>query len=345
MPDCKLASFSTLKYVNSQNFDKFRTHFKAENKAGFICRANTFDNVKGNFPIGFLIWDLESKQQISKIESDVMLNDNPLTTCWQEGTKTFYASKKGIFIINWLRKYFDKKSERIGYLRIQGTDVQQNNTIFVTSKPSDSDFRESKVTEITKNNLIEISIYLAVRHAIDATWLNDRDQFLYPNDGWKADTEFQNNCLAFTLFSNNIQSQFGINHWIPFTEDEVNARDSFASKFMSKFINGKLKKEDKQDLFATTEHRTTPLQFSPEATAVFDAGRELWRYYHSQPNCNVNASLYDIREHFQGRNEKGKMNNKSDDESYSFLIKTLRDQLKLLQKSIEPKIYEYGFLK
>ncbi|MEZ4724887.1 MAG: hypothetical protein R2863_09565 [Candidatus Kapaibacterium sp.] len=45
-------------------------------------------------------------------------------------------------------------------------------------------------------------------------------------------------------------------------------------------------------------------EFSEEATAVFDAGRELWKYYHSQPNVNVNASLYDIREYFQGRNEK-----------------------------------------
>ena len=47
----------------------------------------------------------------------------------------------------------------------------------------------------------------------------------------------------------------------------------------------------------------TSLEFSAEARTVFDAGRELWGYYHSQPNCKVNASLYDIREYFQGRNE------------------------------------------
>jgi very-short-patch-repair endonuclease len=87
------------------------------------------------------------------------------------------------------------------------------------------------------------------------------------------------------------------------------------------------------------------LKFSPEATEVFDAGRELWKYYHSQPNCNVNASLYDIREHFQGRNDKGKMNNKSKDESYMKLITNLRDKLKRLAQKIEPKVYEYGFLK
>ena len=344
IPDCTLASFSKLKYVNSQNFEKFRIYFKAENMAGFVCRANTFDNVKGYFPIGFLIWNLESKKDISKIESDVMLNDNSLTICWQDGIKTFYASKKGAFIIDWLRKYFDKKSERIGYLRIQGTDVQQNRTIFVTSKPSESDFRESKVTEITKNNLIEVSIYFSLRNIIEATWLNDRDQYLYPNDGWLNGTEFQNNCLTYTIFSNNIQSQFETNHWIPFTEQEINAREKFDSNFMTKYILGKLKQNDITNLFGIHNQRTTPLVFSSEAKEVFNAGRELWKYYHQQPNCNVNASLHDIREHFQGRNDKGKMNNKSVDEHYSKLISDLREKLKALAKKIEPKVYEYGFL-
>ncbi len=80
------------------------------------------------------------------------------------------------------------------------------------------------------------------------------------------------------------------------------------------------------------------------AIAVFDAGRELWKYYHKQPECNVNASLYDIREHFQGRNEKGRMNTKSSDETYMNLIGILRDNLDELANKIEPKVYEYGFL-
>jgi hypothetical protein len=92
-------------------------------------------------------------------------------------------------------------------------------------------------------------------------------------------------------------------------------------------------------------HYEVPLHFSGEAKAVFDAGRELWKYYHQQPSCHVNASLYDIREHFQGRNEKGKMNNKSEDETYMKLIGSLREKLKELTEKIKPKVYKYGFLK
>jgi hypothetical protein len=105
------------------------------------------------------------------------------------------------------------------------------------------------------------------------------------------------------------------------------------------------------------------LVFSEDATAVFNAGRELWTYYHTYPSTssghvktssgyggdskpyNVNASLYDIREYFQGRNDKGRMNSKSDDAKYMELIGALRGKLSVLADKIKPKVYEYGFLK
>jgi hypothetical protein len=113
---------------------------------------------------------------------------------------------------------------------------------------------------------------------------------------------------------------------------------------MTDFIAGKIERNG--DLFSNgKKYKTKPLVFSPEAKAVFKAGKKLWSYYHAQPKCNVNASLYDIREHFQGRNEKGKMNNKSKDETYNELVGALRSALKTLAEKIEPKVYEYGFLK
>ncbi|BAM31295.1 conserved hypothetical protein [Helicobacter cinaedi CCUG 18818 = ATCC BAA-847] len=62
IPHCHLAAFSTLKYVNSSNFIRFRESFQAKFLKGFIAPAYTFDNVKGNFPIGFLVWDLSQKE-------------------------------------------------------------------------------------------------------------------------------------------------------------------------------------------------------------------------------------------------------------------------------------------
>jgi hypothetical protein len=146
---------------------------------------------------------------------------------------------------------------------------------------------------------------------------------------------------------NRITSIESTNYWIPFTEYEVDAKAKFASNFMSDFIKGKIKQDNSSfTLFDEGQSKSQqPLVFSEEATAVFDAGRELWKYYHSQKNVNANASLYEIREYFQGRNDKGRMNSKSEDTVYMNLIGELRSKLSILADKIKPKVYEYKFLK
>jgi len=155
--------------------------------------------------------------------------------------------------------------------------------------------------------------------------------------------------LAHTLFSNNVSHSFGVNHWIPFTESEVNAKEKFESNFMTNFINGKLKVVTETDLFDSKVkvgvYDNKPRHFSDEAKTVFNSGRELWKYYHSQKGVNVNASLYDIREYFQGRNDEGRMNSRSSDEQYTRLIGDLREKSDLLADKLKPKLYELEFLK
>lgn len=350
---CIVSEFSTLKLLNSPNFSAFRKVFQSKLIKMYIVPANTFDNVDGKFPIGFMIWNLKIKERFSSTDASVY-NENGQ---FLHSKSIFVYNGKG-YINNWIKKYTLFAKDSIGFLAYLGNDFQHTNEVRISSiKP----ISHISILELSKPNIIPAAIYYTVRHCIEATWLNDRDQFLYPNDNWKADTEFQNDCLAFALFhsQNKITSKEGTNHWIPFTEQEVNSREKFDSSFMSDFIRGKLKKysfekNESNEIFYSSDdfkssdeynNKTAPLVFSSEAKAVFDAGRELWRYYHSQPKCNVNASLYDIREHFQGRNEKGKMNNKSSDERYMELIGILRDKLKLLAKKIEPKVYEHGFLK
>ena len=349
--------------MQSSNFKDFRNVFLARLEKLFLTPANTFDNVKGSFPIGFFIWDCGKKEIFNLINADIYDKNS----CFI-GTKNIYSYDdiKNGKINDWLKKYYDKKNEIIGIMHNNKTDFQHSSQVVITTFDN-----KDHTTQITFKNLISMSIYLTIRHVFPATWLNDRDQFLFPNDGWKNDLEFQNDCLAFTLFhgQNRITSSEGTNHWIPFTEYEVNAQAKFESNFMTNFIKGKIKHEvTTTDLFSTScqpelvsgsnemlkqvQHDTNigvrndkTLEFSEEATAVFDAGRELWKYYHAQNGVNVNASLYDIREYFQGRNDKGRMNSKSDDATYTKLIAELRSKLAILADKIKPKVYEYGFLK
>ena len=85
--------------------------------------------------------------------------------------------------------------------------------------------------------------------------------------------------------------------------------------------------------------------FSEAGQKVMAVGRELWRYYHKQPDSMPNASFYDIRAFFQGRDANGKMNKDSADEEYMRLIANLRDAQKILARQIAVKAYKYEFLK
>jgi hypothetical protein len=338
IPNCKIANFSKIKNLQSNYFIEFRAVFQPKLKKLFLAPADTFDNVKGKFPIGFFLWDCNEKEIFEKINADVFdVNGNLI------GTKKIISYNEDKYLNDWLRPTWSNSKDPIGFLACNGNDFQNQDGIYIERIKRNETSTYFKPIFIS--NLILSTIYFAVRHCIEANWLNDRDQFLYPNDKYKADNEFQGDCFAFTLFNTNIQSKIGTNHWIPFTEQEVEAKGRFESHFMTDFIAGKLKQESSTELFSTQEQRTTPLAFSDEAKAVFDAGRELWTYYHSNKYININASLYDIREHYQGRNDKGKMNNKSLDEKYNELISTLRVRLKVLAKKIEPKVYEYEFLK
>ena len=360
IPDCKIGTFSKLKTISASNFKSFREWFLAKLKKGFLVPANTFDNVNGSFPIGFQCWDTSIKKQVKNCKFDVYTakfkgqETEEKKIILKELTDVKKIGKKNLFnydnyksINEWIDNYRVDKNDNVGNLcKFSGCDFQKVNLVHIRSV----EWSRSP-HYIGKDNLIPCVIYLAVSKVMKPTWLNDRDQFLYPNDNWKTDKEFKHDCLAYTLFhsANNIQSKHGVNHWIPFLEKEVGAKEAFESSFMTDFIAGKIKVNNGNGVFNNGQKSLPKREFSPEATAVFDAGRELWRYYHIRASnnplleYNVNASLYDIREYFQGR-KNGRLNSKSSDNDYGILLNNLRDVMKILSEKIEPKVYEYGFL-
>ena len=394
---CTLAEFSKLKILQAPNFKEFRAAFLARLEKSFLVPAYTFDNVKGKFPIGFFIWNCAIQEPFKETVSDVYNEKGELI---QKKFLEVETERKSIN--DWIITTRNREGEKcIGYMSAKGADFQNQNYNFIINDKSQ--LPHPRGTVVTTKNIKEIAVYLAVRHCIEATWLNDRDQFLYPNDGWKTDVEFQTDCLIFTLFHGqnrisviNCVPQLGktalpsagtqmptVNHWIPFTREQVGCRKTFKSTFMADYLSGKIKTENStgklfdfqkdsiQHELPKMDHELSEIGIdenlcaidgnscenngnscnriidcmSPEAQAVYDAGLALWRYYHGQPNALADASFYDIRLHFQGTNDKGTMNAKSDDETYTELITTLREKMKLLAKRIEPKVYEYGFLK
>ena len=389
---CIIGEFSKLKLLQAPKFDEMRKMFAAELTRIFLVPANTFDNVKGEFPIGFKIWRTDRVRRSAVVPSrpprlakaseqavtepvaeggDGTVGDWPFADVYDRdgrynGTKGVHLYDGEKVINDWVATFGnnDKQPKSHGTLLAIANDFQNQGTVRICepNKPWNHQFQ----WQVMPSNVLQSSIYFAVRLCIEATWLNDRDQFLYPNDDWKADGEFQGDCLVFTLFhgQNRISCEHGVNHWIPFTEEDVGAQDCFASHFMSDFLKGKKNEEaassplqmelaasitSGQETASPLTRRDAAFTLSDEARAVLDAGRELWRYYHKQPKANPNASYYDIRKFFQGvkvdAKGKEKMNATSGDADYNERLAALKQAMKELAAKIQPKVYEYGFLK
>ena len=264
-----------------------------------------------------------------------MANNRQATESWKDGVKVFHAINERDSINDWLKQFIEESPEQnpISMCCI-GVDFQHNSFVNINRCDQLTGIGNAKGIAkfaLTPGNFIEACIYFAVRHSFKFTWLNNRDQFIFPNDGYFSDKKFQNDCVIFTMFhdKNRLCSKDGINHLIPFTAKEVKAKDNFKSALLSGFLKNK--------------------KLSKEAKAVFEAGKALWIYYHETiwrlRTPPVDASLYDIREYFKGRDAKGKMKNKSTDERFNELDAELRSALKKLAAKIQPKVYEYGFLK
>ena len=62
IPSATIAMFSKLKHINAQATEKFREVWNAKYLDGFAVHSKAFDGLKGDFPIGFLVWKLQTKK-------------------------------------------------------------------------------------------------------------------------------------------------------------------------------------------------------------------------------------------------------------------------------------------
>lgn len=101
MPMATVAIFSTLKYVNAPNFEQFRQKWHANYLDGFVVHSKAFDGLKGDFPIGFLIWETDQnaniKTPISNIRTEVLDKRGQAI-----GDKTFFNLPNTALLTNWM---------------------------------------------------------------------------------------------------------------------------------------------------------------------------------------------------------------------------------------------------
>ena len=355
MPTATIAMFSTLKYVNAPNFEKFREVWKAKYLGGFVVHSKSFEGLKGNFPIGFLIWKTDmlstKKIDITEINTEVLDKNAQLV-----GEKSFYNLPNSTFLNIWLKRPKANKVEviplkncitpatgivrvkywaddAIAYMYCGVNDLQhatQQTVLFSSPYGGGNGFY------LTKENLWQAAIIFSVRQLVIHTWLNHNDQFLLPSK--PLTDEFKNDCLLWMLFhgknitasANNLEwndKKWSIvNHFIPFTEEEVSAT-RFESDFMVQYLKNK--------------------RLSKEAKAVLDEGKKLWKAFflindvrNVKDELKLNRSdvgWYQIRNALKKRNESG--------DYIPVSFKPFEEAYKTLTEKLHPQVYELGFLK
>jgi hypothetical protein len=360
IPVATIAIFSKLKYINAPNFEKFRDVWNAKYIGGFVVHSKSFDGLKGEFPIGFLVWEtnINAKQKtpITEIVTEVLdKNSNPI------GEKSFYNLPNNMFLSEWIKRLKKNDTDVIPLINTVTPTTKtnhvrntkwSNNAIAHFLCDSNDLQHAGQLTAlfssvhsightggyfITPDNLWQAAIVFSVRRLIKQTWLNDRDQFLQPTQPLSED--FKNDCLVWMLFNgSNLTASANdlewngkkwsiVNRFIPYTETEVNAPGRFESDFMVQYMAGKT--------------------FSAEAQLVLDKGKDLWQAYFAQTDVRAvrdelklnrpDVGWYQIRKALQARNAS------SDFPPVSF--KPFEEAYKVLTEKLHPMVYELGFLK
>ena len=355
LPTATVAVFSTLKYVIAPTLIEFREKWTAQYLNGFGMHSKAFDGLNGNFPIAFLIWKLIDSKDSYEFPKKIIVSayDRNMDSI---GEKVFVSSTNQKLLTDWVNRpksnsetviplknaiapatsTKDLRGTRwsdnaVAYLNCAGNDLQQSSKLTMLLS---SGFGTARGFFVNKSNLNKAAVIFTVRRLVKPTWLNDRDQFLQPNCA--ISKEFENDCLIWMIFSgsnltagtakdalswNNQKWQL-INHFIPFTEQDVGAKSKFTSNFLSDYIK--------------------KLKFSPEAEKVLAEGKKIWiSFFKANIGWKVREK-YLLDNHvdagwYQIRNALKESDKNVDFSDFEIAYAELSEKLL-------PQVFEYGFL-
>ena len=357
-----LCMFSKLKYVNSNNDQRVRDgFFQYQYERGFIFPIKCFHGATGNFPVGFLVWNLSKQKHLSKqsIKLDVFNKDVE-----KIGTKVLPSVERIAMLNKWCpRPKWDGKSVMPTFVSAfnlktdnkdkrnhvapgficsvssNGDDFQHTNSVFILSAP----YANAGAFSVIPENFGKAMVLHAVKKMPKATWTNDRDAFYAPNV--ELPDEFLDDCVMWSAFADsnyavslrNIQYQGKTwqiaNNMYPFLLEDVRrwpcghgdvaAQIGAANedRFLAKWLSSR--------------------KLSPEARAVMSAAEKLYAKFYAEI-CNTSwmdwkietwdVGIYQIRQALKAAGI-------ATDE-----ISALKEAHDNLRAKLLPQIYGYGFL-
>lgn len=365
------ALFSNPIYLSGQKSKEFLTYFcnNFDYKNGIIFQASNFADVASNWGITFNIWQSGTTHDVNNFIHDIVeVEDNSIVV---KGQKNIYNAWGNYLASTWVReeikgvkcvdlpnltnaisiKDSDKNRGKglvdgFGYFHNNANSVQYNGTyVGLYSSPCAA----ANGLPITKDNVLKCTALFAARKLIIGNWINDKDEYIAPNEEHENWKQFVADSVVYSLF--NTSSNQSSLRQIEYKGSKWDIKNEFF--FMSKERMAELANEcgnsylysdcaTSNDRFVykwLTEHKDElsdtakdVLAKAIELTEKSMAYRELFNNDHEEYQINNwDCGWYQIKAML-----KEYMPNEY--KEFNELYKKLADEMR-------PMVYELGFLK
>ena len=366
----KIAVFCKPLYLTGDSYREFRTKFLKEFgfEKGFLFEAANFSDVAKGWGINFAIFSEKTNEIKNSFKHDLIKLDNEMKLINYD-IKQLYNTDGLKRASEWVREEIKKQKtfdapqissatsvkqtgigmivkNHLGYFYNNSNNVSKNNqSVGIFSGPMSAGHGVSIVNE----NFGKCCRLFTGRKLISNDWINDKDEYLKPNENHSDYERFSNDSIIYSLFNNS--SQQSSLRQVTYKEKLWDIKNEFFWMSKEEMLN--LSNENNysdlyNDVRTDSERYVYKLLFgeegiydklSPDAKLVLDKATELVR-----KSMSVRELFANDDNHLKSWDAGYAQLKLIWKEYHSEDFKEFRELYKNLEDRMRPLVYELGFL-
>jgi hypothetical protein len=340
---------------------------------GFIFNAKHFDSTSDKWGVDFSIFK-QSELNTDDYLMDI-LDENNEYGIHKIGEKMLYSTDKKIRASDWVRSKLNKQEQKIisdypnfsssfvvnnkfskkinldgyigGYCELSNSVYQNSQGVVIGS--SISILGNTVSIPIYEENFLHIVGMFAAKRLISQNWLNDKDEYLSPNENSEIYTNFTKDSVILSIF-NNASSQSSLRQ-ITYKEKLWDIKNEFfwmSKNEMLELSNQNNYSDLYNDARTDSDRYVHKLLFgeeriydklSPDAKLVLDKATELVR-----KSMQMREIFANDENHLKSWDAGYAQLKLIWKEYYADEFKEFRQLYKNLEDRMRPLVYELGFL-
>lgn len=222
-----IAIFAKSLYKTGGSYSEFREKFykKFQFETGMLFCASHFSDTSNAWGVDFSVWK-SGKETRDILPIDIVDVDPNTSTIMHQGIKNLYNLDKNTEASEWVRKELKGKKvgpdvpmitsalnikevgrgnslvNAYGYMHSDSNSVKQNQTLVGLYT---STFAAAHGFSVVVENFQKATSLFAARKTIKGTWINDKDEYLAPDEQHPDYQQFAYDSLVYSLFNNSSQ--------------------------------------------------------------------------------------------------------------------------------------------